>query len=155
MRENLERNDDTYMSTEAGKLFCEFHKHFLLTKVLKDPVQITVNQNRILTLYAKWKEAIRTEIMEQLLPDLLPLFGNHAHQIVLFNTGDIFNINLALLLTGYSVKAYDVIQTDLYDLIEFYSRPHTCSLSMLTASYPLSERHSVSAGTIIWQRSGG
>ena len=142
---------------EADKLFCELHKHFLLTKALKDPIQIAVNQKRILILHAKWKEAARKEIVEQLLPKLLPLFGDHVYQVILFDTGDIFNISLAILLTGYSVEAYEIIREDLYNLIESYSETHTCSISTLTASYPLSQNHplysEISAGTIIWQRS--
>ena len=66
--------------TEAGKLFCELHKHFLLTKTLKDPTQVYLNQKEILILHHKWKEAVYEEITEQLLPELLPLFGDHVYQ---------------------------------------------------------------------------
>lgn len=149
-------NNNTNSNTEAGKLFCELHKHFLLTKALKDPIQIAVNQKRILILHAKWKETVCKEITEQLLPELLPLFGDCTYQIILFDAGDVFNISLAILLTGYSAEAYEIIQEDLYDLIESYSETHTCSISTLTASYPLSEKHplhkEISAGTIIWHR---
>ena len=142
---------------EADKLFCELHKHFLLTKALKDPIQIAVNQKRILILHAKWREAACKEIAEQLLPELLPLFEDHTYQIVLFDAGNIFNISLAILLTSYSAEAYEIIREDLYNLIESYSETHTCSISTLTASYPLSQNHplysEISAGTIIWQRS--
>lgn len=143
-------------ATEAGKLFCELHKHFLLMKTLKDPVQVNLNQKEILILHTKWRDAACKEITEQLLPELLPLFGDHTYQIILFDAGDIFNISLAVLLTGYSVEAYETIRGDLYNLIEAYSETHTCSLSTLTASYPLSEEHplykKISTGTIIWQR---
>ena len=149
-------NNNTNPNTEAGKLFCELHNHFLLTKTLKDPIQIAVNQKKILILHTKWREAARKEIVEQLLPELLPLFGDHVYQIILFDAGDIFNISLAILLTGYSTGAYEIIREDLYELIESYSETHTCSLSTLTASYPLSSKHplykDVSTGTIIWQR---
>lgn len=148
-------NDNT-SGTEAGKLFCDLHKHFLLVKALKDPIQIAVNQKKILILHSKWKEAACKEITEQLLPELLPLFGDHVYQVILFAAGDIFNVSLAILLTGYSAGAYEIIREDLYELIESYSGTHTCSLSTLTASYPLSEEHplykEISAGTIIWQR---
>lgn len=148
-------NDNT-SGTEAGKLFCELHNHFLLTKTLKDPVQVTLNQKEILILHRKWKDAACKEITEQLLPKLLPLFGDHVYQIILFDAGDIFNISLAILLTDYSAEMYDMIRENLYDLIESYSETHTCSLSTLTASYPLSPTHplysKISAGTIIWQR---
>ena len=148
-------NDNT-SGTEAGKLFCELHKHFLLTKTLKDPAQVYLNKKEILILHAKWKEAACKEINEQLLPELLPLFAGHTYQIILFDTGDVFNISLAILLTGYSAESYKIIREDLYNLIEAYSETHTCSLSALTASYPLSEEHpfykELSAGTIIWQR---
>lgn len=141
---------------EARKLFRELHKHFLLTKTLKDPVQVNLNQKEILILHAKWKEAACKEITEQLLPELLPLFETHTYQIILFDAGDIFNISLAILLTRYSAKDYDLIRENLYDLIESYSETHTCSISTLTASYPLSEKHplhkEISAGTIIWHR---
>ena len=143
-------------NTEAGKLFCELHKHFLLMKTLKDPVQVNLNQKEILILHAKWKEAACKEIVEQLLPDLLPLFAGHTYQIILFDTGDVFNISLAILLTGYSTEAYEIIREDLYDLIESYSETHTCPISTLTASYPLSDKYplyeEISAGTVIWQR---
>lgn len=148
-------NDNT-SGTEAGKLFCELHNHFLLTKTLKDPVQVTLNQKEILILHRKWKDAACKEITEQLLPNLLPLFGDHVYQIILFDAGDIFNISLAILLTDYSAEMYDMIRENLYDLIESYSETHTCSISTLTASYPLSDKHplhsKISAGTIIWQR---
>lgn len=148
-------NDNT-SGTEAGKLFCELHNHFLLAKTLKDPIQIAVNQKKILILHAKWKEAVRKEIIEQLLPELLPLFGDHVRQIILFDAGDIFNISLAVLLTDYSAESYEIIREDLYNLIESYSETHTCSISTLTASYPLSDKHplhsEISTGTIIWQR---
>lgn len=143
-------------NTEAGKLFCELHKHFLLTKTLTDPVQVSLNQKEILILHKKWKEAACKEIVEQLLPELLSLFGNHVYQVILFDTGDIFNISLAVLLTGYSAESYKIIREDLYNLIEAYSETHTCSLSTLTASYPLSDKHplhsEISTGTIIWKR---
>ena len=149
-------NDNT-SGTEAGKLFCDLHKHFLLVKALKDPIQIAVNQKEILILHTKWREAACKEITEQLLPELLSLFGDHTYQVILFDAGDIFNISLAILLTGYSAGAYEIIREDLYELIESYSETHTCSISTLTASYPLSSKHplykDVSAGTIIWQRS--
>lgn len=149
-------NNDTNPNTETSKLFCDLHKHFLLVKALKDPIQIAVNQKKILILHSKWKEAVRKEITEQLLPELLSLFGNHTYQVILFDAGDIFNVSLAILLTGYSVEAYEIIREDLYNLIEGYSETHTCSISTLTASYPLSDKHplyqDVSAGTIIWQR---
>lgn len=148
-------NDNT-SGTEAGKLFCDLHKHFLLVKALKDPIQIAVNQKEILILHTKWREAACKEITEQLLPELLSLFGGHVYQIILFDAGDIFNISLAVLLTNYSAESYEIIREDLYNLIESYSETHTCSLSTLTASYPLSEEHplykELSAGTIIWQR---
>ena len=119
-------NDNT-SGTEAGKLFCELHNHFLLTKTLKDPVQVTLNQKEILILHRKWNDA-----------------------------GDIFNISLAILLTDYSAKMYDMIRENLYGLIESYSETHTCSISTLTANYPLSDKHplhsEISTGTIIWQR---
>lgn len=149
-------NNNTNPNTEAGKLFCDLHKHFLLTKTLKDPIQIAVNQKKILILHTKWREAACKEINEQLLPELLPLFGDHVYQVILFDAGDVFNISLAILLTSYSTGAYEIIREDLYELIESYSETHTCSLSTLTASYPLSEEHplykEISAGTIIWQR---
>ena len=149
-------NDNT-SGTEAGKLFCKLHKHFLLAKTLKDPMQVYLNKKEILILHHKWKEAVRKEITEQLLPKLLSLFGDHVYQVILFDAGDIFNVSLAILLTGYSTGAYEIIREDLYDLIESYSETHTCSISTLTASYPLSSKHplykDVSAGTIIWQRS--
>lgn len=149
-------NNNTDPNNEAGKLFCELHKHFLLTKTLKDPTQVYLNQKEILILHRKWKDAACKEITEQLLPKLLPLFGGHVYQIILFDAGDIFNISLAVLLTNYSAKSYEIIREDLYNLIESYSETHTCSLSTLTASYPLSDKHplyqDVSAGTIIWQR---
>lgn len=149
-------NNNTDPNTEAGKLFCDLHKHFLLVKALKDPIQIAVNQKEILILHTKWREAAYKEITAQLLPELLSLFGDHTYQVILFDAGDIFNISLAILLTGYSVEAYEIIREDLYNLIEGYSETHTCSLSTLTASYPLSDKHplyqDVSAGTIIWQR---
>lgn len=142
--------------TEAGKLFCELHKHFLLTKTLKDPTQVYLNQKEILILHRKWKDAACKEITEQLLPELLSLFGDHTYQVVLFDAGDIFNISLAILLTGYSVEAYEIIREDLYNLIEGYSETHTCSISTLTASYPLSQTHplysEITAGTILWQQ---
>ena len=142
--------------TEAGKLFCELHKHFLLTKTLKDPVQVNLNQKEILIVHKKWKEAVYEEITEQLLPELLPLFGDHVYRVILFDTGDIFNISLAVLLTNYSAESYKMIRENLYDLIEVYSETHTCSISTLTASYPLSDKHplhsEISTGTIIWQR---
>ena len=148
-------NDNT-SDTEASKLFCELHKHFLLMKTLKDPVQVNLNQKEILILHAKWKEAVCKEITEQLLPELLPLFGDHVYQVILFDVGDIFNISLAILLTGYSTGAYEIIREDLYNLIEGYSETHTCPISALTASYPLSSKYpfhsEISAGTIIWQR---
>lgn len=149
-------NNNTNPNTEAGKLFCELHNHFLLTKTLKDPVQVTLNQKEILILHRKWKDAACKEIIEQLLPELLPLFGDHVYQIILFDAGDIFNVSLAILLTGYSTGAYEIIREDLYDLIESYSETHTCSISTLTASYPLSQTHplysEITAGTVIWQR---
>lgn len=152
----MNNNNNTNSNTEAGKLFCELHKHFLLTKTLKDPVQVNLNQKEILILHAKWKETVCKEITEQLLPELLLLFETHTYQIILFDAGDIFNISLAILLTRYSAKDYDLIRENLYDLIESYSETHTCSLSTLTASYPLSQDHplysEISAGTIIWQR---
>ena len=142
--------------TEAGKVFCELHKHFLLTKTLKDPTQVYLNQKEILILHRKWKDAACKEITEQLLPELLSLFGDHTYQVVLFDAGDIFNISLAILLTGYSVEAYEIIREDLYNLIEGYSETHTCSISTLTASYPLSQTHplysEITAGTILWQQ---
>lgn len=148
-------NDNT-SGTEAGKLFCDLHKHFLLVKALKDPIQIAVNQKKILILHSKWKEAACKEITEQLLPELLPLFENHVYQIILFDAGDIFNISLAVLLTNYSAESYEMIRENLYALIEVYSETHTCSISTLTASYPLSQTHplysEITAGTIIWQR---
>lgn len=88
-------NDNT-SGNEAGKLFCELHEHFLLTKTLKDPTQVYLNKKKILILHAKWKEAACKEINEQLLPELLPLFGDHVYQIILFDTGDVFNISLAI-----------------------------------------------------------
>lgn len=100
-------NDNT-SGTEAGKLFCELHNHFLLTKTLKDPVQVTLNQKEILILHRKWKDAACKEIIEQLLPELLPLFGDHVCQVILFDAGDIFNVSLAVLLTGYSAGAYEI-----------------------------------------------
>ena len=149
-------NNNTNPNTEAGKLFCDLHKHFLLTKTLKDPIQIAVNQKKILILHTKWRDAACKEITEQLLPKLLPLFGDHVYQVILFHAGDVFNISLAILLTGYSTGAYEIIREDLYELIESYSETHTCSLSTLTASYPLSDKHplyeEISVGTIIWQR---
>lgn len=149
-------NNNTNPNTEAGKLFCDLHKHFLLTKTLKDPIQIAVNQKKILILHTKWRDAACKEITEQLLPKLLPLFGDHVYQVILFDAGDVFNISLAILLTGYSTGAYEIIREDLYELIESYSETHTCSLSTLTASYPLSDKHplyeEISVGTIIWQR---
>lgn len=149
-------NNNTNPNTEACKLFCDLHKHFLLTKTLKDPVQIAVNQKKILILHTKWRDAACKEITEQLLPELLPLFGDHVYQVILFDAGDVFNISLAILLTGYSTGAYEIIREDLYELIESYSETHTCSLSTLTASYPLSDKHplyeEISVGTIIWQR---
>ena len=148
-------NDNTF-DTEASKLFCELHKHFLLMKTLKDPVQVTLNQKEILILHRKWKDTACKEITEQLLPELLSLFGDHTYQVVLFDAGDIFNISLAVLLTNYSAESYEMIRENLYDLIEVYSETHTCSLSTLTASYPLSQTHplhsEITAGTIIWQR---
>ena len=142
--------------TEAGKLFCELHKHFLLTKTLKDPTQVYLNQKEILILHRKWKDAACKEIVEQLLPELLPLFENHVYQIILFDTGDVFSISLAILLTNYSTESYEIIREDLYNLIETYSETHTCPISALTASYPLSDKYpfhsEISAGTIIWQR---
>ena len=149
-------NNNTDPNNEAGKLFCELHNHFLLTKTLKDPVQVNLNQKEILILHRKWKDAACKEITEQLLPELLPLFGDHVYQVILFDAGDIFNVSLAVLLTGYSAGAYEIIREDLYDLIESYSETHTCSISTLTASYPLSDKHplhsEISTGTIIWQR---
>lgn len=149
-------NNNTDPNNEAGKLFCDLHKHFLLVKALKDPIQIAVNQKKILILHTKWREAACKEITEQLLPELLPLFADHTYQIILFDTGDVFNISLAILLTSYSTGAYEIIREDLYNLIEGYSETHTCSISALTASYPLSDKHplhsEISAGTIIWQR---
>lgn len=149
-------NNNTNPNTEAGKLFCELHKHFLLTKTLKDPMQVYLNQKEILILHHKWKEAVYEEITEQLLPELLPLFENHVYQIILFDTGDVFSISLAILLTNYSAESYEIIREDLYNLIEGYSETHTCPISTLTASYPLSGKHpfhsEISAGTIIWQR---
>lgn len=151
-------NNNTNPNTGAGKLFCELHKHFLLTKTLKDPVQVSLNQKEILILHRKWKDAACKEIVEQLLPEMLPLFGCHVYQIILFDAGDIFNISLAILLTGYSAEAYETIREGLYDLIESYSETHTCSISTLTTRYPLSSKHplykDISAGTIIWQRPG-
>lgn len=148
-------NDNT-SGTEAGKLFCDLHKHFLLVKALKDPIQIAVNQKEILILHTKWREAACKEINEQLLPELLPLFGDHVYQVILFDAGDVFNISLAILLTSYSTGAYEIIREDLYELIESYSETHTCSLSTLTASYPLSQTHplysEITAGTILWQQ---
>lgn len=148
-------NDNT-SDTEASKLFCELHKHFLLMKTLKDPVQVNLNQKEILILHKKWKEAASKEIVEQLLPELLPLFEDHVYQVILFDVGDIFNVSLAILLTGYSTGAYEIIREDLYNLIEAYSETRTCPISTLTASYPLSDKYplyeEISAGTVIWQR---
>ena len=121
-------NDNT-SGTEAGKLFCELHNHFLLTKTLKDPVQVNLNQKEILIVHKKWKEAVYEEITEQLLPELLRLFGDHVYRVILFDTGDIFNISLAVLLTNYSAESYEMIRENLYDLIEVYSETHTCSIS--------------------------
>ena len=149
-------NNDTNPNTEASKLYRELHKHFLLMKVLKDPVQINLNRKEILILHKKWKEAVYTEIEDQFLPQLLPLFGSHAAQIILFDVGSALNISLAVLLTDYSVSAYNQVMGQLYRLIETYSETHTCSVSTIAVNYPLSQKHplykEISAGTIIWQR---
>lgn len=150
-------NNDINPNTEASKLYRELHKHFLLTKVLKDPVQININRKKILILHKKWKEAVYAEIEGEFLPQLLPLFGKHTYQVILFDTSSALNISLAILLTNYSVADYNRIMGQLYRLIEDYSDTHTCSVSTITVSYPLSQEHplysEITAGTIIWQRS--
>ena len=149
-------NNITNSNTETEKLFQELHRCFLLIGELKDPIQIACHQKKLSILHAKWKDAVHAEIEDVFLPQLLPLFGSHAYQVILFDTGSILNISLAILLTGYSVEAYEIIREDLYNLIEGYSETHTCSISTLTVSYPLSDKHplyeEISAGTIIWQR---
>ena len=143
-------------NTEAEKLFQELRKCFLVIEKLKDPVQIAVKQKELSILHAKWKDAVHTEIEDEFLPQLLPLFGSHTYQAILFDTGSILNVSLAILLTDYSVSAYNQVMGQLYRLIEDYSETHTCSVSTITVSYPLSQKHplysEIKSGTIIWQR---
>lgn len=148
--------NNTNPNTEAAKLFQELHRCFLLIGELKDPIQISYHQKKLSILHAKWKDAVHTEIENEFLPQLLPLFGSHACQVILFDTGSAINISLAILLTDYSIADYNRIMDQLYRLIEDYSDTHTYSVSTITVSYPLSQTHplyeQVSAGIIIWQK---
>ena len=65
-------------------------------------------------------------------------------------------VQIAVMQKDYSVSAYNQVMGQLYRLIEDYSETHTCSVSTITVSYPLSQKHplysEIKSGTIIWQR---
>ena len=145
--------NNTNPNAEAKKLFQELRKCFLVIEKLKDPVQIAVRQKELSILHSKWKDAVHTEIEDEFLPQLLPLFGSHAYQVILFDVGSALNVSLAILLTDYSVADYNQIMGQLYRLIEDYSDTHTYSVSTITVSYPLSPEHplyeQISVGSVI------
>lgn len=150
--------NSTSPNAEAEKLFQELQKCFLVIEKLKDPIQIAVRRKELSILHSKWKNAVHVEIEDEFVPQILPLFGSHAYQVILFDICSAINVSLSILLTDYSVADYNQIMGQLYRLIEDYSDAHTYSVSTITVSYPLSPEHplyeQITTGIIIWQKGG-
>lgn len=103
------------------------------------------------------KSENNNKIIKNLLPDITPLFGKHLVQIVQFDSDELSEVNLALLLVDYTAGDYKEISNRLHDIVDQYSEAHDIAFSTIVADYKLIRSHPLSAeicsGVTIWRKS--
>ena len=97
-----------------------------------------------------------TEIIQNLLPDIVPLFSGHLARIVQFESDDLSDVNLALLLSDYLAEDYRQVEERLHDIIDCFSGKYETTFSIITVGqefhldHPLDD--AINAGTVVWSR---
>lgn len=102
------------------------------------------------------KSENNNKIIKNLLPDIVPLFSGHLAQIIQFESDELSDINLAILLFNYTSEDYDLIAEQLHSVIDDYSERYSTTFSVITADCQSIQNHplhkDIHSGTVIWQR---
>lgn len=143
-------------SAESAQLLLKLRNCFEKSDTLTDPIQVAVCEKEIKILHAKWHDAMQKDIAKQLMPELLPLFGTHLQQIILFESNSLSHINLAVLLVDYTAKDYRQVSYRIHAIIEQYSEAHATTVSIVTVDHNSLQNHplcsEIKSGTVIWQK---
>lgn len=95
----------------------------------------------------------KQEVIDKVLPQLRPIFGEHVVRIVSFEHDDLSYVNLAVLLKDYSTELYKNDMPAVHAVTESINKD-ICMLSVIPINNDTFEEHvlfpEINAGTEIY-----
>ena len=93
-------------------------------------------------------------ILERTIPELMEIFGNYLVKIISFEHDELNDVNLAVLLDGYSTELYAKDAPKIRAVTESINMAdNMCTLSVITVNYDTVEEHplysSIKAGEVV------
>lgn len=99
-------------------------------------------------------EEQKQKIINDILPQLLSIFGRHAVKIISFNHDDLSYINLAILVKDYNTELYKKDVTAVHAVTDLINTD-ICILSGIVIDYKTVQKHvlfpEIDAGTEIYK----
>ena len=93
-------------------------------------------------------------ILERAIPELMEIFGNYLVKIITFEHDELNDVNLAVLLDGYSTELYAKDAPKIRAVTEGVNMAdNICTLSVITVNYDTVKEHplysSIKAGEVV------
>lgn len=85
-------------------------------------------------------EEQKQKIINDVLPQLLQIFGTHVAQIVSFDSDELSYINLAVLVRNYSTELYEKDIAAVHIVTESVNKD-ICILSVIVVDYKTFQNH--------------
>lgn len=99
-------------------------------------------------------EEQKQTIINDVLPQLIQIFGTHVAQIVSFDSDELSYINLAVLVRNYSTELYEKDIAAVHIVTESVNKD-ICILSVIVVDYKTVKKHilfpEIDAGTKIYK----
>ena len=94
-------------------------------------------------------------ILERTIPELKEIFGNYLVKIISFEHDELNDVNLAVLLDGYSTELYAKDAPKICAVTEGVNMAdNICTLSIITVNYNTFKEHplysAIRAGEVVW-----
>lgn len=94
-------------------------------------------------------------ILERTIPELMEIFGDSLVKIISFEHGELNDVNLAVLLDGYSTELYEKDASKIRAVTEGVNMAVSiCTVSVITVNYNTFKEHplysTIRAGEVVW-----
>lgn len=94
-------------------------------------------------------------ILERTIPELMEIFGDSLVKIISFEHDELNDVNLAVLLDGYSTELYEKDASKIRAVTEGVNMAVSiCTVSVITVNYNTFKEHplysTIRAGEVVW-----